>query len=64
MNMSEQRLHAWDQGLAVEQLADRDSRVERGRIALAPGPCAKIGIEIGGRGDAPGEVAAPRLEQF
>src|SRR5262249_60047771 len=63
MDMSEQRLHAWDQGLAVEQLADRDSRVERGRIALAPGLRAKVSIEISGRGDAAGEVAAPRLEQ-
>ena len=63
MNMCEQRLHARDEWLAVEQLADGDSRIERGRIAPAPGPRAEISIEIGGRGDAPGEIAAARLEQ-
>ena len=57
MNMSEQRLDAGDQRPAVEQLADGDRRSSAAASPCAPGARAQIGVEIGGRRDAAGEIA-------
>src|SRR5262249_53123898 len=61
--MRERGLDPRDQLLAVEQLADRDRRLERGGIAALPGARAEVGVEIGGGRDAAGERTRARLQQ-
>ena len=58
VDMCEQRFDAGYQRPAVEQFADGDRGVEGRRVALRPGARAQIGVEIGGRRDAAGEIAA------
>src|ERR1700739_1972512 len=63
VDMRKQRFYSRHQRLPVEQFADRGRFGESGGIARTVSTRAKIGIEIGGRGNAAGERARARFRQ-